>query len=316
MEENEFIPWLLGAPSPSIRYQTMTDLLGYPVDEPRLVQVRQEIMTGGAVPAILGRQSENGQWNGERSFYTPKYTSSHWSMLLLTECSLDGTEARFRQGTRHMLETTAGDLDKRLETGTPGWACFWGNLLRYALHAGMAEEARVERLIHYLALNLQDGPCRCRHNGGNACAWGAARALWGLAAIPKATRTPELEGAIAPGVQFLIDSLRLVDANYPTEGYEDVSPIWFRLNFPLFYQADCLFSLRVLDEVDMLDQPSARTALAWLEQRRRPNGRWSGSSPYRHRAWPELGDREETNRWVSLQASRILQHAGRRLYSG
>jgi hypothetical protein len=112
-------------------------------------------------------------------------------------------------------------------------------------------------------------------------------------------------------VGFLLDSFRLIEANYPTRDDGGINPIWFKLNFPLFYQADILFTLRVLDELDMLDHPGARAALDWLEQRRGRYGRWPGRSPFRQRTWRELGDREETERWVSLQSTRILQHAGR-----
>jgi hypothetical protein len=311
MDEHEFTTWLLNAETPSIRYQAMVDLLGYPADETRVIQAQQAIMKSEAVSAILSRQSKTGQWDGERSFYTPKYVSSHWSMMLLAELSVDGNDPRFRQGARHMLEATADDLRRRLDTNTPGWSCFWGNLLRYALQAGEADNARVEKVIHYSVLDLQEGPCRCEHNWGYACAWGVVRTLWGLAAIPKAQRTPETDQAVSKGVDFLLDSLQLVEANYPASEGGSVNPMWFKLNFPLFYQADILFTLRVLDELGMLDHPGAQAALDWLEQRRGRNGRWPGSSPFRQRTWRELGDREETERWVSLQAARILQHAGR-----
>jgi len=311
IDKDEFTAWLLNSNIPSIRYQTMMDLLVYPSGNPRVAQARQAILTAGAVPAILSHQSITGSWDGERSYYTPKYTSTHWSMLLLTENSMDGEDARFQRGVHYILEATADELSQRLETNIPGWSCFWGNLLRYALHAGMLQDARVENIIHYIALDLQNGPCCCEYNWGYACAWGVVRALWGLAAIPKAQRTPETIQAIALGVEFLLDSFRLIDANYPTLHDAPANPIWFKLNFPLFYQVDILFTLRVLDELNLLDHPGARAALDWLELRRARNGRWSGSSPYRRRTWRELGDREETERWVSLQASRILLHAGR-----
>jgi len=311
MHEHEFTTWLLNARTPSIRYQTLVDLLGYPAEQARVVQARQAIMSSGPVPAILSHQSKTGQWNGERSYYTPKYISTHWSLMLLSELGVNGSEPRFQQGVLHMLDATAGDLFKGLDTNTFGLSCFWGNLLRYALHAGMAEDARVEKVIHYATLGLQNGPCRCEHNWGYECAWGVVRTLWGLAAIPKVQRTPETGAAIAQGLKFLLDSFRLIDANYPTRENGSINPVWFKLNFPLFYQVDLLFSLRILDELNMLNHPGARAALDWLEQCRGRNGHWPGSSPFRQRTWHELGDREETGRWVSLQASRILQHAGR-----
>jgi hypothetical protein len=36
------------------------------------------------------------------------------------------------------------------------------------------------------------------------------------------------------------------------------------------------------------------------------NGRWRGSSPYRRRTYPAMGGVEETNRWVTLHATRLL----------
>jgi len=309
MGENEFTTWLMNADTPSIRYRTLVDLFSLSADETRVTQARQAIMKSGPVPAILSDQSETGKWNGERSYYTPKYTSTHWSLMLLAELGVDGHDSRFQRGVHYMLNTTADELCQQLATGATGASCFWGNLLRYALLSDSIENARIEKLISFAAMALRDGPCRCRHNGGCACAWGAVRVLWGLAAFPKSHRSRETSAAIDQGVEFLLDSFSLVEANYPSNG--KVNSLWFKLNFPLFYQVDILFTLRILDELDMLDHPGAQSALDWLEQRRDRNGRWKGSSPFRKRTWRELGKREETDRWVSFHAYRALQHAGR-----
>jgi hypothetical protein len=311
MQESEFAAWLISADTASIRYRTMLDLFGLSSNETRVAQARQAIMQTGPVPAILGRQAEVGNWIGERSYYTPKYTSTHWNLTLLAELCVDGGEARFQHGVRHMLHTTADELSLQLKTQKTNLSCFWGNLLRYALHSGAYDDKRVENIISYAAMDLRDGPCLCDHNGGHACAWGVVRTLWGLAALPKERRSQEISAAIDRGVKFLLDSFHLEEANYPSEKKGEPNPLWFKLNFPLFYQADILFALRVLDELNMLNRPSVQPALDWLERRRGKNGCWSGSSPFRQRTWRELGDREETDRWVSLYASRILWHAGR-----
>lgn len=70
---------------------------------------------------------------------------------------------------------------------------------------------------------------------------------------------------------------------------------------------DILFTLRVLAELDALDQPGAQPGLAWLAERRQQNGRWRGGSPYRQRTWREMGDSAETNRWITLHAACILK---------
>lgn len=308
---SDLYAWLLKSEIPTIRYKTLVDLLESP---PQLQQVAAEqraIRRCGPVPAILAKQTEIGAWANEHSYYTPKYVSTHWSMMLLTELGIDAQDVRFQRGVDYMLNTTHSELEKRLSSNSLGFSCLWGNLLRYALHAGRREDARVQELIRYAARDLHHGPCRCAYNEGFACGWGVVRTLWGLALIPSAHRTREVDHAIDNGISFLLNSFQLLDANYPTPSGGKIHPLWFRLNFPLFYQVDILFTLRVLAELNVLEHPGAQPALDWLQARQQENGRWCGSSPYRLRTWRELGDAEETNRWVSLQSATLLKRAGR-----
>jgi hypothetical protein len=309
MSDDNVISWLLEAATPSIRYQTLTDLLHVPLDEARAVQARRAIRRRGPAPALLAGQTGAGHWEGERNYYSPKYTSTHWRLLLLTELGVDGATPGFRRGVEYMLAATASELEKRLTRQAGGLACFWGNVLRYAVHAGRADDARVGHMLHYLALELQTG-CRCESNYDHVCAWGVARALWGLAALgPR--HNALARRAIRQGVTFLIETHHLARVDFPVPERCRVNPLWFKLNFPLFYQADLLFALRTLGELDCLHHPGAQAALDWLEERRRPNGRWSGVSPYGDRTWREMGGVDETRRWVTLQALRVLRQAGR-----
>ena len=151
VREDVFTKFLLQSTTPSIHYQTLTGLLGLSKNEPRVAEARRAILTEGPVPAILAQQADSGAWKGERSYYTPKYVSTQWSMTLLAELGTDGQEARFRNGAEHMLEATAGELSERMETHTLGFSCFWGNLLRYALQAGLGDDPigiklRLERI--------------------------------------------------------------------------------------------------------------------------------------------------------------------------
>ena len=305
MNDSNLIPWLVDARTPSIRYLTLRRLLGRPETDAQVRKTWQEMKAAGPVPAILAKQTEAGHWAGERSYYTPKYTSTHWSMMLLAELAADGADQRLRQGAAFMLAATQDELDQPTDEDTHGLSCFWGNLLRYTLHCGYADDPRIGPIIRYLAHDAQDAGWRCRHNGELPCAWGTARALWGLAALPPQRRSPEVEATVQNGLAFLLETHRLVEADYPTSGR--IHPLWFRLNFPLFYQADILFVLRVLAELGALDHPGAHPALEWLASRRRTDGHWRGSSPFRQHTWPALAERQETDRWVSLHAAIILQ---------
>jgi hypothetical protein len=316
MKENEFTSWLTGAETPSIRYAALKDLLGLPETNRLVVQSRREILKRGPAPAILSRQAAAGNWKIDRSYYTPKFFSTHWSMMLLEELRVDGRDPRYRCAARFMLGATAEALKHGLREHYTGWSCFYGNMLRYVLRTERAEEPRVKVLIRWLAGSLRDGNCVCEHNYGKPCAWGAVRSLYGLEAIPKLRRSREVRSAIAQGIAFLLKDNTLVRAAYPTPFGRPPTPLWFKLNFPLFYQADLLFTLRVLGELDALRRPGVQLALDWLERCRGGNGRWRGSSPFRNRTWKHLAGREETDRWVSLQAATILRRAGRPAATG
>jgi hypothetical protein len=307
MNQTDFTHWLLAARTPSLRYLTLRHLLGRPEADADVQAAWQEMKVAGPIPAILAAQTVAGHWAGERSYYTPKYTSTHWSMLLLTELAADGADPRLQKGATFMLAATQDELEQAIREGTHGLSCFWGNLLRYAVHCGQADDPRVQAIVCYLVHDAQEAGWRCSHNDELPCAWGAARAMWGLAALPARHRSAPTAVAIQSGLAFLLETHSLVEANYPTSGH--IQPLWFRLNFPLFYQVDILFVLRVLAELGVLDHPGARPSLEWLAARRRPNGHWRGASPFRQRTWTVLADPEETNRWVSLQAALILQPA-------
>jgi len=306
----ETIQWLLGSSTPAIRFQTLTDLLGRDANDPEAAAAHAAIMTTGPVPGILEKQNPSGGWVSDSHYYSPKFRSSHWSMMLLAELGVDGGDARFRLGAEHMLTVVQKDLERRWQKGDTSWTCFYGNLLRYVFLAGKQDDDRVTLVMRFCLRALEDGACRCDYNYGEGCSWGVIRLLWGLAQLPPEARTVEVSQAIQRGVAFMTDRYDLASANYPT-GEGKIHELWSKLSFPLFYHADLLFVLRVLDELGELARPGAQTALDTLAEKRGKNGRWRGGSPFRQRTWAAVGNAEETERWVTLQAARVLLHAGR-----
>ncbi len=95
-------------------------------------------------------------------------------MTLLAELAADGQDERLRRGVEYMLADTEAGVRKEGH----GWVCFWGNLLRYALHCGFDDDPRVARLTGRVVRDATAAGWRCQHNDGLPCAWGAARALW------------------------------------------------------------------------------------------------------------------------------------------
>jgi hypothetical protein len=306
---NSLTDWLLETSIPSIRYFTLRNLLDRPEDDADVHSAREAIMQTGPVPVILAKQTTSGQWADEYSYYTPKYVSTHWSMMLLVELAARPDDPRLQQGADFMLKATQERAVSSHAPEQQDMGCFWGNELRYLAYCNRADDPRAAEIIETLVLASQGRGWGCHINAELACAWGAVRALWGLAGLPDHLRTPDITAAIESGVQFIFGgAYSLPDGNYPTPGA--VHKNWSKLNFPLFYQADILFVLRVAAELGVLDRPQAQAGLQWLKERRQANGRWRGTSPYSSRTWRALGGSAESSRWVSLQAALVLKSVG------
>ena len=257
-------------------------------------------MTSPPISTILKRQRAEGRWSED--YYTPKYTSSHWEMLLLVEYGADGSDPRVRRGAKSMLEAVQAKRDSGGWMRDHGVSCFFGNALRYFCYAGFGTDERVEWIVDRLVRDSKVFEAACYINGDLPCAWGYARLLWGLAALPEQSRTREVERTLRRGTEWLL-SYKLERGAYPTDSAP--SHLWRSANFPLFYQADVLFVLRVLAELDALSDPRAAGAIAWLLSRQDERGRWHGRAPYLDRMPAKI----DADKWITLQAAHVLKSA-------
>jgi len=301
------ISWLLESKVPSIRFKTYKNLVGFPIDHPVMVNEFQNIQSSSIIQNILDHQEIPGQWPYINHFYTPKYVSTHWSLILLEELMVDPNEARFQQAVEYMISKTHQEIEKRFLSGDRDWTCLWGNILRYVVYAGSINDPRVKDLITFISQSVIHNECSCTINENRPCSWGLIRSLWGLGKIPVSVRNIETQKAIDIGVLFLLEKYSLVDANFPTDDSGKIHPLWKKLSFPLFYQSDILFVLRLLAELALLDHPKSQPVIDWLLSRRRSNGHFKGSNPFRNRTWPVILDQEDNDRWITLFALDVLQ---------
>lgn len=298
---SDVIPWLMELSDPSVRYWALTKLLGRAEGDVEVVEVRRAIMERGPAVEILSHYAGDGCWEGERSYYTYKYTSTHWQLLLLAELAADGRDERITAACQRMIDDVHGEARSTV------WPCFHGNLIGYLHALGHGQDERVRQFEAELADAGDIGKWRCENNDNLPCAWGAARALWGIGRIPADERSDAAQEAIDSGVRFL-GRFKLREGNYPSSGPRH--RLWERLNFPLFYQADVLFTLRALADLGRLnDKPTFRLATEWLEARRRDDGRWNGASPYGSRMWTQLEKRRRPSKWITWQALYVIKEA-------
>lgn len=295
---SDVLTWLMERSDPAVRYWTLTKLLGLPEWNVEVVEAQYLNMERGPASWILAHYAGEGRWEEEKSYAMPKYTAAHWQLLLLAEVGADGHDARIAEACRRMI----ADVAKGRQNVTP---CFYGNLVGYLHALGHAQDEQVRQFEEALAAVGVADKWRCVYNGDQPCAWGAARALWGIGRIPADQRSEALRAAVESGVRFL-GRFKLCEGNYPSSGSRH--ELWSQLNFPLFYQADVLFTLRALADLGLVAaRPSFRKAAAWLESRRRPDGRWDGASPYNNRLWAPLEERRHPSKWITWQALYVLK---------
>lgn len=301
-DNSKTIAWLLESPTPSIRYLTLTRILGKPEGDAETQAARRSIAGCDPAARMLAKQNADGSWQNPRHYYSPKYRSSHWSMLLLSELGVEPQHPALQRGAAFMRACFAND--KRLHSGTETfWGCLWGNMLRYQLYCQAPQDELMAFVLDYVTRDLQNFS-RCRYNNGLPCAWGVARDLFGLALLPEEKRNPSIRQAIRTGLKFLLEDHDLLKADYPH--VEKIHELWSKTSFPLFYHADILFVLRVARELNALEYPQAQRALVWLREQRNQNGTWSGGSPFQQRTWPLLAQGDSIQRWITLQALSVL----------
>ena len=97
--------WLLEDDDPTVRYLTLTGILGAGADEPEAVKARRRIMETGLVPRILDAQAAGGWWGTKDAFYTEKYSGTVWQLIILAELAAPD-DGRVRKAVEFLLENS------------------------------------------------------------------------------------------------------------------------------------------------------------------------------------------------------------------
>jgi hypothetical protein len=150
----------------------------------------------------------------------------------------------------------------------------------------------------------------CGANNKLPCAWGATKVMLAFSLWPEWRRTASVQKAIEQGVEFLLGSEPAL-AEYPS-GYADKpSGNWWKFGFPVFYVTDLLQIVEALVRLGYGDDPRLANALALVEGKQDPSGRWMLEYDYRGKTWVDFGTKKQPNKWVTLRALTVLKMAKR-----
>ncbi len=314
------LPWLLEVDpaNPGVRLLALRDLLGRTRDDPQVRQAQAAVMTAGPVPAILDAQYPQGYWVKPGGGYSPKYRSTIWQIIFLAELGADPADERVRRGCDYVLEHSIArnGAFSASQKPVPSTAvhCLNGNMLYALQRLGYGDDPRVQAAlawearaivgeVPYLKSGTSGPGFACRANGGLPCAWGAAKAMKALLAVPPAKRAPVIWRAIESGETFLLshDPAR---ADYPYT--ERVSSTWFKLGFPLTYWSDVLEVISVLTRLGHRDDPRLENGLRFVLDKQDEQGRWKLENSLNGKMWADVEEKNKPSKWVTLRALRAL----------
>src|SRR5262249_22251907 len=313
VESDSVLRWLLDG-DPAIRWQTMRDLLG--ADEEQIERERRRIARNGWGAALLQEQDADGTWASSRSkdggLYSPKWTSTTYTMLLLRDFGLAANNRKARRACRKLIE---GGLqsDGGINYGT--WArwtgksetCITGMVLSI-LSYFQYEDNRVDTVAaHLLEQQMPDGGWNCARPRGatHSSVHTTISALEGLRfyELNRKQRVKAVREAQRRGREFLL-AHRLFRSHRTGEV---IKPLFIRFAFPPRWHYDILRALDYFQVVDAPRDPRLVDAIDVVLKSEQKDGRWSLQYVHAGKTYFELERRGGASRWNTLRALRVLK---------
>jgi hypothetical protein len=302
------VGWLLASAEPAVRLLARRDLLGEEAVH------TGEILDGPRVRALLSGQCRDGGF-GVHPYR--KWTGAHWRLVSLVELGVPAGEPRAVRAAGTVLGWLTG-REHRSSIVTVGGlvrchASQEGNALAVCSRLGLGRDPRVELLAESLVRwQWPDGGWNCdlRATGRRSSFHESLAPAWGLFEYWRATGEPEARAAALRTAElFLQHQLFRSLATGAVIRRE-----WLTLHYPPYWHYDILQALLVLSRMQLTGDPRCRDAIAVLERRRRPDGRWQPGAywwkpPGTPHGTAEAVDwgRSAPSEMITLNALRVLR---------
>lgn len=303
------IQWLLNG-DPAIRWQTLRDLAG--AGERTVERERSRVARDGWGARLLARQDPGGTWAGGLSsdggLYSPKWTSTTYTMLLLRDLGLPGSNRQAQKACRLLLD---GGLqrDGGINYGWRGRSetCITGMVLSILSHF-RCDDSRLEILAkHLLNEQMPDGGWNCQRDLGatHSSMNTTISVLEGLHLLERHRdgNVRALRAAQRRGREFLL-AHRLFRSHRTGEV---IKSDFLRLAFPPRWHYDILRALDYFQAADAPHDPRLSEAIDIIRARQRENGRWPLEHSYKGKTYFELERIGTASRWNTLRALRVLK---------
>jgi hypothetical protein len=317
--EGTVVGWLLGENNPSVRYLVLTELLGNSSLRREPVETRSLIPDWAPVKKILAKQKRDGGWDDGRTWYLPKYKSTVWQLLILSQTGIDPETASVRGMVDYSFRfqvPSGGFRSGMVSRSTGDWAslagCLNGNVIAALSRLGQARHPRIRRAVdHLLSFQEPDGGWGCRSFGyhsrdKHSCFMGTICALDGLIEYSHRVQTKKVSRAVKEACEFLL-AHRLYRADH--HRWKIIRNEYTKLWAPWLVGYNILRGLRAVTRAGIVNDERMEDALRLLAAKRNSRGRWIRETPWSSMTYSSFGRVGAEDKWVTLNAMLVLKES-------
>ena len=258
--------WLLEDNQPSMKYLALTQLLKKRENDSEVKAAKQMIPKVGWACEILGKQHDEGWWVDGENLYRPKYLSTNWMLLILSDLGLTKANPQVSKACELWIRRFAKkDGGFGSEKWSKGHLCTVGNTARALVKFGYSDHPKVKRSFDWLVRNQDEkGGWSCFGSGRNLDSWEPMSAF---AVYPKQKWTKSIKRAVENGAEFFLErKLHKQGARYRP---------WYRFHYPIHYYYDLLVGLDFMTALGYGGDERLEYAIKLLKKKRRADGKWN-----------------------------------------
>jgi hypothetical protein len=308
------LDWLLEPENPSVRYRTMTELLGLPKDDPEVQKTRAAIPKSKPVLKIFKKMHPDGYWLHRGLGAGVSYAmsgSTHFVLAYLAELGLDREDERIVRAVDRYLSLQEPDRpEPNIWEIPPDFrthqSCLYAYNLRTFILLGYHDDPRVHERIDVLLNDWRfDGGYLCDRPSFMAkqtksCIRGSQKALMAFAELPEYWQHERCQALID---NFLRRQV-IFKNKHPGELIrgEVVATV-----FPFVITASLLESIYALSKMGYGRHPALAPAWEYLESKRDEKGRYL--LDHSRQAIFNAGSNGQPNKWVTLYTYRAFSAA-------
>jgi hypothetical protein len=330
--QEETREWLLDPVEPGARYLAFLKLGDLPTQD--LENEADTAHREGPIKIVLDQIHPDGYWDNDGPGYLPKYRSTVWSLILLSQLGASVKyDQRITTACQRYLDVALSPNAQISTNGAPSGTadCLQGNMLTAMLDLGFEDE-RLQKAFEWMGRSLtgegvapmsdRKAPLRyysgkigpgfeCGANNKLACAWGGTKVMLAFSKLPEERRTPLIKQAITRGIDFFLEA-DPAEVPFPNGWNPKPSGNWWKFGFPVFYVTDLLQVGEVLARHGLMNDARLVNLIQTILDKQDDQGRWLLEYNYPGKAWVEFGSKNQPNKWVTIRALETLNFADKK----